>query len=77
MGAFICVCQRAADPDTICLTVQAQECATLMRLVWALRASRSKLVAGKSIMAKEFAELQQICISILSCFFPCTKAWKA
>ena len=52
------LCQRAADPDTICLTVQAQECKSLMRLVRALIASCSKLVAGKSIMVEGFAELQ-------------------
>lgn len=37
---------------------QAQECENLMRVVRELTESRSKLVAGKSIMAERFAELQ-------------------
>jgi hypothetical protein len=40
------------------LLLQAQECENLMRVVRELTASRSKLVAGKSIMAERFAELQ-------------------
>ncbi len=37
---------------------QGQECENLMRVVRELTESRSKLVAGKSIMAEKFAELQ-------------------
>ena len=37
---------------------QAQECDNLMRVVRELTESRSKLVAGKSVMAEKFAELQ-------------------
>ena len=45
--------------------LQAQECENLMRVVRELTASRSKLVAGKSIMAERFAELQQEYIKVL------------
>ncbi|CAL5229415.1 g12736 [Coccomyxa viridis] len=44
---------------------KAQECENLMRVVRELTASRSKLVAGKSVMAERFAELQQEYIKVL------------
>ena len=67
----------AADLDTVSMihpmindtgtvaVLQAQECENLMRVVRELTASRSKLVAGKSVMAERFAELQQEYIKVL------------
>lgn len=47
---------------------QAQECENLMRVVRELTESRSKLVAGKCVMAEKFAELQQeymkVCVHV-------------
>ena len=47
------------------ILLQAQECENLMRVVRELTASRSKLVAGKSVMAERFAELQAEYIKVL------------
>ena len=47
------------------IALQAQECENLMRVVRELTASRSKLVAGKSVMAERFAELQAEYIKVL------------
>ncbi|CAL8464938.1 g4473 [Coccomyxa elongata] len=44
---------------------KAQECENLMRVVRELTESRSKLVAGKCVMAEKFAELQQEYMKVL------------
>lgn len=54
-----------ANVTLVTLLAQAQECENLMRVVKELTASRSKLVAGKSVMAERFAELQQEYIKVL------------
>ena len=54
--------------------LQARECESLMRVVQEQTAFRSKLVAGKSVMAERFAELQQESISrILLYLFPVSR----
>ncbi len=62
-----CVLHRGKRQDLmlVLLVLQAQECENLMRVVRELTASRSKLVAGKSVMAERFAELQQEYIKVL------------
>ncbi|CAK0787193.1 hypothetical protein CVIRNUC_010409 [Coccomyxa viridis] len=54
-------CKQSADAAKR----KAQECENLMRVVRELTASRSKLVAGKSVMAERFAELQAEYIKVL------------
>ena len=56
---------RVANFESSLVILQAQECENLMRVVRELTASRAKLVAGKSVMAERFAELQAEYIKVL------------
>jgi len=57
--------------------LQAQECETLMRVVRELTASRSKLVAGKSIMAERYQGCSSITLAGFNVSLPCMKAWES